>query len=155
MTNTNYLQILIHILLIIFLIICSIKDIRTRTISLKCSIFFGMAISLISIIASISSLTDILLSLIPGLCIIFIGFISHQAIGYGDGIVVLIIGLSIGLKDTLMCCLLAFFLAAIISVVLILKQHSKKDALPFVPFLSGSYLIIILQKIMEVIWKLL
>lgn len=73
-----------------------------------------------------------------------LGKCTKQAIGYGDGIVLLILGTYLGAWKFLWLCVYTFTLCGIyISVYIIMKCRKRElmFELPFVPFLLGGYAI--------------
>ena len=130
----------------IYLIISTISDLRYRTISLKLSAFVIVLMCIVKLlIYDTLADFDIILALIPGAFIIFVGYISKEAIGYGDGLVFLVCGVALNLKDTILLLFLAFLLSAIWSIFLILIKGDKKATIPFVPFISCAYVILLIN----------
>lgn len=77
-----------------------------------------------------------LIRLIPGILFIVFTFASKEAIGTGDGIVILALGTILGIENTFKAIFYATVLASVFSLVLIcLRKVNKKTRLPFVPFL--------------------
>ncbi|MBQ9700796.1 MAG: prepilin peptidase [Lachnospiraceae bacterium] len=137
---TNTFNLILHGSLLLYLIWSAIIDIRTRTISRKMALYFSIIIT-IAKLSLTPSASHILSSCLPGLCFLLIGILTKQALGYGDGIVVLIIGFALGLPDTIMIILIAFFSAAIISIILLIARKNKRYSIPFVPFLLWGHIL--------------
>lgn len=73
------------------------------------------------------------------------GYSRGRWMGAGDVKLVALLGLTLGLADTLIALLLAFNTAAIVSLALIgLKRLTRKDLLPFGPFLIGGAIVAML-----------
>lgn len=84
-------------------------------------------------------LPDRLLGLLPGTLLLVIGIASRGALGLGDGILVIPIGLYLGMGRTGIMILWAFALAFIWSVLLLCFGKKKKTyAFPFAPFLFAG-----------------
>lgn len=136
---------------IIMLAFCSVQDIREKEISLwKLQIygFLILGIFLSRFFIQKNSLFSLLekgiFGLIPGLLFLFLSKASKEAVGYGDGIILLFIGISIGFWQclgVLFTALLGIFLAA--AMILILAGRKKNVRIPFLPFLltgmAGGY----------------
>ena len=136
---------------IIMLAFCSVQDIRENEISLwKLQIygFLILGIFLSRFFIQKNSLFSLLekgiFGLIPGLLFLFLAKASKEAVGYGDGIILLFIGISIGFWQclgVLFTALLGIFLAA--AMILILAGRKKNVRIPFLPFLltgmAGGY----------------
>ena len=136
---------------IIMLAFCSVQDIREKEISLwKLQIygFLILGIFLSRFFIQKNSLFSLLekgiFGLIPGLLFLFLAKASKEAVGYGDGIILLFIGISIGFWQclgVLFTALLGIFLAA--AMILMLAGRKKNVHIPVLPFLltgmAGGY----------------
>lgn len=123
------------------LIVVSFIDIEYEIISDKIIIFtlvVGVLFSLVDDISFVNAIGGmvfggglmLMLALVPGV------------LGGGDIKLMFVLGIFLGFKGTLFALLLAFILASIISLLLlILKIRKRKDYIPFGPFLSlGSFI---------------
>lgn len=75
--------------------------------------------------------------------VFFLGLskITRENFGYGDSVLILILGVFLGLWNVLSVICIAFFLSAVYAVLLLaLCRCGKKRAFPFVPFLALGYL---------------
>lgn len=84
-------------------------------------------------------------SLASGCCVGVIFLIMSRAtkesFGYGDSILIVIMGSFLGFWNILTLLMAAFFLAAGFSIVMLIKKKfNRKSAFPFVPFLTISYI---------------
>lgn len=76
-----------------------------------------------------------------GACFIALSKISRE-IGMGDGILLVILGLMLGLRRLIGVLFLALVLCALMAAVLCLMGRAgKRSRLPFVPFLLIGFLI--------------
>jgi len=93
-----------------------------------------------------------LLNHIAGLAVIALSMLSlawigelifhKESLGGGDIKLAALIGLILGLKASFFTLFLAFFLAALMSIILLKLNQSKLDSqIPFAPFLSGAVVI--------------
>lgn len=126
----------------LILMIASLSDIRTGRVSLWMVLFAGVC-SLLSAAVGITdrmtTIPDLLVSLLPGAILLFIGFISANAIGYGDGLMMFMVGPLFGVECMVEGMLLAFFVSAIVSILLIvLRKVNRKTTIPFIPFLASA-----------------
>jgi len=125
-----------------FLICCTIFDIKSKQIPVKLIIFFSFVIVGLCFINNHFFSWDFSFRLIPGAFLLLVAFITNQAIGYGDGIIVILIGMMLNFQNTITVILIAFFLSAIASIyILITKKGNRQTKLPFVPFLLTSWCI--------------
>lgn len=80
------------------------------------------------------------LGIIVGIGMILVSICTKQAIGLGDGLVLVVIGLFMGVWKALMILFIAGILVAIIGgLMIVLKKGSLKTSLPFIPFLLVAY----------------
>ena len=70
---------------------------------------------------------------------------GKEAMGFGDVKLMGALGLIFGLSSTLMISVLAFFIAAIISIILIISKKKKTDEyIPFGPFIITSVFLVMI-----------
>ncbi|SER89071.1 prepilin peptidase [Lachnobacterium bovis] len=129
-------------------------DIRTKEIPVKNSIimaFIGVALSIVSVVCSgyfgmrllFSVLMNTAISLIPGIILFLVSKYTNQMIGYGDTMVIVVLGLYLDVKNLMGLIVLAFFIAGLVALYeFIIRKKDKKHEIPFVPFLFISYVII-------------
>ena len=148
------------ILSILLLVICSYTDIRERGISIRVLTVF--IVSSAALMISTYMLGDrygvikrsliykpdpinILLSLLPGIILLIISFISREAIGRGDVYVVSLLGFMTGIDRILAILLISMLSCGIFGLAyMVMKGKSRKDTLPYVPFLLGAYILTML-----------
>lgn len=117
------------------LLICSIKDIQKREISLPYAIF-GMLSGVIFLFFAEDKLYDSFLAFLPGIALIGLSVLSEGRIGLGDGVLILMGGFYFGVYDILQWLFYSFLEAALFGGVLIVsKKGNRKTEMPFVPFL--------------------
>ncbi|MBR6770416.1 MAG: prepilin peptidase [Lachnospiraceae bacterium] len=120
-----------------FLIAASITDIRKKEISV---ILIGLFVAT-SIVYSIAFQTmkgnDFLYALIPGSSLLALGIMTKESIGYGDGLLILALGILLGLEKCLITVGMGLAASAIYALVLLaFRKVNGKSRLPFVPFLT-------------------
>lgn len=92
------------------------------------------------------ALTALLLScltgMLPGVFLLAAAWITRQEIGYGDGVVLLVIGLYLGFSAGTGIFLTALLLLSPVSLFYIaVRKAGRKKRLPFVPYLLAGYLL--------------
>ena len=147
---------LFEVVLNLLMTILSVFDMKMRKIPV-CLIIFGMGIALLRLALIFPwngppseqqrIFTVALLGALPGLVVTALSFITDK-IGRGDGAVMIMIGL---FEDctfvTLASCIGCIFLAVCSGILLAFHRVGKNTPMPFVPFLTGSILILmILQR---------
>lgn len=76
-----------------------------------------------------------------GAVLLLFGYFSKEAIGFADGILILVCGAAFGLYETAMLCFFATVYAGSCSVVLLIAGRvGKKSRIPFVPFVLLGYI---------------
>lgn len=78
--------------------------------------------------------------LLPGVVCLLMARATHQGIGYGDAMLILVCGLSVGWSACIELVLSAFFLAGAAALVLLIRSRGQKTELPFVPFLLAAWM---------------
>lgn len=88
------------------------------------------------------SIVGMILSLIPGILCLLCGRISKEAIGYGDGIVICVLGMYYTLEELLVIGAVSISAAGIYGLVLLVLFHKDvRYEIPFVPFLLFGWFI--------------
>lgn len=117
------------------LVIQSYFDLKSRKIPTVIS-FIGGAIGLIFSVYNKREIELLFWALIPGGICLLLGRITRESIGYGDGIIVGILGLFYDLEQVMSICLIAFGFAGISGLMLFIIFKKKGSyEIPFVPFL--------------------
>lgn len=128
-----------------YLCCLSVLDIKTQRLPNRL-LAAGAVVALLQVF--LGSSPSILLSLAGGAVgIAFLGIskVTGEAFGYGDSIVIIILGISLGLWNLLALLMLSFLLAAGCSTVLLALFHfQRKTTLPFIPFLVSSYVLVLI-----------
>lgn len=122
-----------------FIAICCIFDIRKKEIPVFIIVAFGL-LSLIAVaIAQKPELYSVLYSLIPGAVMLGLSLCTKESIGYGDGFVVLVLGVLLGFVECVFVVLAGLFLSAVVGLVLLVfKKVRGKSRMPFMPFLAAG-----------------
>ncbi len=132
----------LYCLIISLLITISIIDYKHKIIPDSLNIA-GAIIGIIYIFINKTILSSFAGSL-TGLGLFLLIALLTNAMGGGDIKLMAVMGLIFGLKGVLFITLYSFVLGAIISVILIIRKiKSRKDEIPFGPFISLSALIYI------------
>ena len=79
---------------------------------------------------------------LSGILFLWISKITNEAIGYGDSLAILILGIYLGIWGLLEVLMTAFFILGIIGLICVVIKRKKKGlAFPFYPFLTVGYLL--------------
>lgn len=129
--------------IVVFLIPCTITDLKSKTIPIWWTVVFGISAMIYQIFWKKQKLEAILFSMIIGVTLLVAAKISNQRIGYGDGIIFLILGLWIGFWDGISLLFFSLILSSIISVYFIIVRRKGRDyRIPFIPFVTAAYIIL-------------
>lgn len=125
----------------LFLTVLSVLDIRYRQVPLMLLIAGGC---FALICRGIQGDMDIRIAaggMLVGVVFLVISKVTGEAFGYGDSILITVLGLYLGIWEVLELLFLAFMMAAVFSILgLCLHRFSRKLSFPFMPFLALAYL---------------
>lgn len=78
---------------------------------------------------------------VVGILFLLMSRFTREAIGYGDSLAIMVLGIYLGIWGLLEVLATAFFVLAVIALFsLTIRQKKKKLAFPFYPFLTVGYL---------------
>ena len=122
----------------LMLLVGSIEDLKDRRINpywllLHAAFAVGARLVLGEILPGLAGVTI-------GLMLIGAAFVSHQKVGYGDGLVFVVCGLYLGFWENFSLLFLSLVLCALGGLVLMVFGKIRKgQALPFIPFVMGAF----------------
>jgi leader peptidase (prepilin peptidase)/N-methyltransferase len=128
----------------VLLLICTIQDLTKKRVYLWV-IGIGSALTFICLpFIEKLSVANCIGGLAVGLVTLMISKMTDGKIGVGDGILLCVTGIGLGFWNNLELFGIALFLAAVISIFLLLSRIvDRKKSIPFIPFLFAGYLIIV------------
>ena len=128
-----------HFLIMSFLGINSWIDIQKKQISLV-SVGFFMAVGILYECVVQNKNPDVFWGLLPGAVLLGVSKLSREALGMGDALLMLVLGIYLGLEAALDVLLLALFLAAVwAGILIVVGKKGRNYAFPFLPFLLIGY----------------
>ena len=133
-----------EIVLLAGLGIMSVEDIRKKGIKRLWLIGLGI-VGLIFTIADAEVLcVSFLLRFVPGVVFVLLAWATREQIGMGDALLILVMGWYLNAIELVDVCLLAFFIAGLVALVLLVViKKSKKFGLPMVPFIFAGYVVML------------
>jgi leader peptidase (prepilin peptidase)/N-methyltransferase len=144
----------LYCIIVSLLIVTSMIDLKHKIIP-DGLIITGAIIGVIYILLDRTIIVNRLIGLVIGLGLFLAIAVLSNAMGGGDIKLMAVLGLIFGIKGVLFITLSSFVIGAIISLaLLILKVKSRKDEIPFGPFISLSALIYIFYGIEIINWYL-
>ncbi len=123
----------------ILLLHAAYTDMRTRDISGVILIIFGALGVICTVFGRAVGVTDACFGAAIGLIMIFISIMTRGELGMGDGMLIAVTGLFLGIRDNIALLSGALLLSAVFSVVLLITGRKLKQEYPFVPFLLLTY----------------
>lgn len=139
--------------LLIYLAVAAKRDLKDKTVSVKMAICAGTAAVFLQIISEwmkkdgigtglAAGMTGAAAGILPGIFLMAEAWITHQAVGYGDGLVLCVCGLFAGIRGSLGIFINGLFLSALGAIYcLVFLRAGRKNEMPFVPCLLGGYVI--------------
>lgn len=125
-------------ILFLFVGICALCDGIKKEIPLVVvwiGLLTGIILRTVGIMEKENGLA-LVFSLIPGILFWMISFVTREKVGYGDGWVLLMIGVFAGFLRCFLTLLIGLVLESVILLVLLMLHKIQKDGeVPFVPFL--------------------
>lgn len=122
-----------YVVCLLLLAVLAAEDIKEKKISIGImltALGFGLGYR---IVFGAFYWKDIIADLLPGTVLILLSFLTKESIGYGDGLLVMILGLWMGMWSAMAITGTGMILAGLYGGFLLMKR--KKDLIPFVPFL--------------------
>lgn len=133
---------------ILLLSVCGVCDIRKKRIPVW-TLIGGSIWALICVLlrcfsvnaggaesGGLRTIGGILVAVLPGVFFLLLSFLTEKKVGYGDGILLMILGFMEGLSAVVFTCCMALFFQSLVAVVLVVaKKADKQTEIPFVPFM--------------------
>ena len=128
-------------IVLLLLVLCSISDWKRKTIPAMLLVVFSVVVCLFSLVCDNVSLRLRIGGFFMGLLFLLISKVTKEAMGYGDSWLILLLGVYMGYLRAIGVLFVASMIAGILSLFFLWRLHWRRTAtLPFVPFLSISYL---------------
>lgn len=119
-----------------FMGICSITDLIRKEIP---CILLGIFTVAAGIYILLFQSHNVLLSIVPGCLLLLVSRVSGEAIGYGDGWMMINLGLLLGYQRVLMVIMTAVLFSSFCGMILLmLKKADRKSKMAFAPFLTAG-----------------
>ena len=123
------------------LAICSAEDIRKKQVRTNVILAFGIVGVIFHMLWQMQSIESILAGMGIGGALLLLSILTRGKIGIGDGILLVVTGIYLGLEQNLILLLSSLFICALYALfLLILRKKGRKDTIAFVPFVFVSYM---------------
>ncbi|MCH1981108.1 hypothetical protein MCG98_00775 [Ruminococcus sp. OA3] len=127
-------------MLLVFLGLNTLYDLRFRKILLWSVAAFSITGICGVCLLEQKGLLQQLQGLFPGILLLVIGKMTDGGVGYGDGLVVCVTGIYLGLWITCEVVLTAMLLSALWGIVqMVICRKGKNQEFPWIPFLMIAY----------------
>lgn len=124
------------------------EDIRKRRIKVPFLLLSGAVGISLHIYRRDLAAADLLLGVLVGVLVVFLGILTRESIGLGDGFSLMVTGIFLGGRRNVELLFLSLFYAALFSLGLLLFcRKRRKQRIPFLPFLFLGYLTMVLEEI--------
>lgn len=124
----------------VLLCICSIFDIRKKEIPLLillAGFLAALGVDIWHIWRGLVSVTEVAASILPGVFFLLLSFCTGEKIGYGDGLLLIIIGLFLGFGSSFLVVCISLICSSVFALILLVFcKAGRNSRLPFVPFLA-------------------
>lgn len=123
------------------LTLCSAEDMKRKQIRLNPVLLFGILGIFFHMLWRVQSIENILLGMSVGVVLLMLSVLTGGRIGAGDAVLLIVTGIYLGLEQNLQLFFSGLLLCGMWALgLLILKKKSRKDSIPFVPFLLAAYM---------------
>ena len=129
----------VRIILILLMMLCCVCDIRRRAVPVWCiAAGFAGAAACVVLGGRIRP-AEVLTDMTPGAVCIFSAFCTREKIGYGDGCIILVMGIAMHLIPCIYALTIGLVIVSLFSVIMLsLHRFGLKTRIPFVPFLAAG-----------------
>jgi leader peptidase (prepilin peptidase)/N-methyltransferase len=122
--------------------ISSYTDLKYQRIYTRVLLPYFLLVVLGNLIGGTASLAEMGMGVLPGAFCLVISWVSRQSLGYGDSLLILICGVSLGFWPCIWVAFTAFFWAGIWALAAHCLRGAKRTSeFPFVPFLLLGFVI--------------
>lgn len=123
------------------LAICTAQDIKKKQICLIPVLGFGILGIIFHMLWRVQSLENLLLGMSIGVALLLISILTGGKIGAGDAVLLIVTGIYLGLEQNLELFFCGLLLCGVWALgLLVLRKKSRKDRVPFMPFLLAAYM---------------
>ena len=130
-------------IVLLLLAVSSMEDFRRMKIYMP-PLYAALAMGILWAIFGDSALFLYRLAgLLSGGLLLLLAFFSQEAIGRGDAVLFLALGIWLGLWESLLLLTASLVLAALAGIFLWIRKKSMKQAFPFVPFVLIAYVLML------------
>ena len=120
--------------------ICATEDLRKKQIHLNLVLAFGILGIVFHMLGQEHTIENILFGMGVGGVLLLLSILTGGKIGIGDGVLLVVTGIYLGLEQNLMLFAGSLFICALYALlVLVLRKKKRNDTVAYVPFVLVSY----------------
>ncbi|SEG35163.1 leader peptidase (prepilin peptidase) / N-methyltransferase [Butyrivibrio sp. Su6] len=142
------MEMFFYITQLFLLLLSAFSDIRKKEISIWiviCMALLSLSDGAIALFNGKRTIDDLIVCIVPGVIMMLLALLSRQSIGYGDGLIILAIGMTFGISKLAVGIAIALFTSGIMSIFLIaIRKAKRNDTFPFVPFIFAGMVVSVL-----------
>lgn len=132
---------LLNVIVLAELFILSLIDVRHKYVNIPIVMFGCMSVIIVRVLYHLD-FRDVFTGVIVGFLVLAAAKLTDQAIGYGDGIVLMFIGSALGFSKVLTIFIIGLFLVSVAGLFFIaLGRANRKSQWPMIPWLLVSFVI--------------
>lgn len=121
----------------------SIRDIKLRKVHILGAVLIALTGAFTLFYHHQFSVLSFCMSESVGLFLYVISILTEEKIGRGDAFYVMALGTILNYREMIMAGMISFVLSAIAGIILLIaKKADRKTRLPYLPFLTGAYLMV-------------
>lgn len=134
------IEVIRSVVLLAYLGWVAISDLRWHSVA-KWQISVGIIMMVVCYVILPFAPSSLFIGLLTGFCVLFLAFCSREAIGLGDGLILVIIGLGIGSATLVIFFYSLLIVSAIAFWLLVIKKAPKTVEIPLIPCYFLAYCI--------------
>lgn len=141
---------MINGIVICILALESISDLRNKCISGWRVLAFGLLGIVLNCILYYQSVWSVVGGVVVGILLLLYAFFTKGAVGIGDGIMFVCLGIYLGLSDNMRLLFFSLIAAALVGGIFILvKKKSIKTQIPFIPCVLAAYILMTVVEVLK------
>ena len=122
------------------LAICATEDLRKKQIHLNVVLAFGILGIVFHMLGQEQTIENIIFGMGVGGVLLLLSILTGGKIGIGDGVLLVVTGIYLGLEQNLMLFVGSLFICACYALLLlVLRRRKRNDTLAYAPFVLVSY----------------
>lgn len=140
--SVESVELISRVVLLIYLIVLGLRDMRTKEISVKSLMIGSTCVVIYGVLFQRDKLILCVGGLAVGLVFVGISKVTGEALGYGDSWLLSLLGAYLGLWEFLELLLVVWVFVALTGMILMVKNHfRRKGTFPMVPFIVLGYIV--------------